>query len=134
MSIWDFLSFQVCFLLSLWLHWDRPLSPPRLQDRLKGDLAELRDAPAHGSCGTFELSHAPAACFCHLGLPSTLSVAGPLRPHCLFPPSVLSVAVWLFLLESCLPPFPLAPSSLLGPEGTTLSALPYCPRRHAGYK
>lgn len=51
-----------------------------------------------------------------------LSVVRPLRPRCSLPPSVPSVAVWLFLPESCLSPFPLAPSSLLGPEGPTLSA------------
>lgn len=130
---WDCLSFQVYFLLVLLLLGEGPLAPHRPQDLLRGAPAQLTCAGAQACFRASELGPAAATRgLPHLGLPSTLSLAGPLGPLSLLPPSVLSVAVWLFLLEPCLSPFPLAPGSLPGLEGTILSALLYCPGRHAG--
>lgn len=57
-----------------------------------------------------------------LPAPSTLFLAGLPRPcSSVFPPLIISVAVWFFLLESCLLSFPQAPSSLLGGSQQSLS-------------
>lgn len=109
------------------------LSPHRQQDLLK-DLLSL--APMRSSSHPLWNFRAQSRFSClppwsrpslHLTAPSTLFLAGLLKPcSSLFPPSIISVAVWFFLLESCLS------SSLL--INYSVPALLYSPRRHTGYE